>query len=80
MGFIVMIISILLIDKPAANFFLILVSMLYDLYCCYSGGGRTLSLSNISVSHSGVYTCIADNGVGNPVTDNISVSVLCEYL
>jgi len=41
-----------------------------------SGGGRTLSLSNISVSHSGVYTCIADNGVGNPVTDNISVSVL----
>jgi len=41
-----------------------------------SGGGRILSLSNISVSHSGVYTCIADNGVGNPVTDNISVSVL----
>jgi len=41
-----------------------------------SGNGTILSLENITSSHAGRYTCTADNGVGNPVREDIVLTVL----
>ena len=41
-------------------------------------GGRKLILGNVTVSHSGSYTCTADNGVGQPASEQILIQVLCE--
>lgn len=37
---------------------------------------ETLQLDNVTVSHGGRYTCTADNGVGDPVTEHILLTVL----
>lgn len=41
-----------------------------------SQNGRKLHLANITINHAGRYTCTADNGVGNPVSEDITVKVL----
>ena len=39
----------------------------------------TLDFKNISRTEMGTYRCIANNGVEDPVSHTISVTVLCEY-
>lgn len=41
--------------------------------------GTTLDFKNISRTEMGTYRCIANNGVEDPVSHAISVTVLCEY-
>eukprot|EP00090_Calanus_glacialis_P006877 TRINITY_DN15378_c0_g1_i1.p1 TRINITY_DN15378_c0_g1~~TRINITY_DN15378_c0_g1_i1.p1 ORF type:complete len:468 (-),score=49.34 TRINITY_DN15378_c0_g1_i1:75-1478(-) len=41
-----------------------------------SENGKKLNLQNISENHAGRYTCTADNGVGNPVSEDITLKVL----
>lgn len=41
-----------------------------------SDNGTSLSLHNITTSHAGRYSCTADNGVGNPVLEEILLTVL----
>lgn len=41
-----------------------------------SENGKKLDLQNITVNHAGRYTCTADNGVGNPVSEDITLKVL----
>jgi len=41
-----------------------------------SENGKKLELQNISEVHAGRYTCTADNGVGNPVSEDITLKVL----
>jgi len=41
-----------------------------------SENGKKLDLQNISENHAGRYTCTADNGVGNPVSEDITLKVL----
>ena len=36
-------------------------------------------MTNISHYQAGLYSCQASNGVGRPVTQTISLTVLCEY-
>ena len=50
-----------------------------DLYGIFSENGKKLDLQNITVNHAGRYTCTADNGVGNPVSEDITLKVLCKY-
>ena len=38
-----------------------------------------LTLSHVSRADTGVYTCSADNGVGQPDTATINLTVQCEY-
>ena len=39
---------------------------------------QTLHLDNVTISHAGRYTCTADNGVGNPVSEEVTITVLCK--
>jgi len=41
-----------------------------------SDNGSSLYLHNITTAHAGSYTCTADNGVGNPVTEEVLLTVL----
>jgi len=41
-----------------------------------SSSGRKVHLANITINHAGRYTCTADNGVGNPVSEDITLKVL----
>ena len=41
---------------------------------------QTLHLDNVTISHAGRYTCTADNGVGDPVTEHVLITVLCKYI
>ena len=41
--------------------------------------GTTLDFKNISRTEMGTYRCIANNGVEDPVSHAINVTVLCEY-
>jgi len=41
-----------------------------------SADGQTIELENMTISHGGRYTCTADNGVGDPVTEQLHVTVL----
>ena len=41
--------------------------------------GTTWDFKNISRTEMGTYRCIANNGVEDPVSHTISVTVLCEY-
>ena len=41
--------------------------------------GRKLVFLNVTISHSGLYTCSAQNGVGRPVSKHISLQVLCMF-
>ena len=49
-------------------------------YYWFSKDGQTIELDNITISHGGRYTCTADNGVGDPITDHLHITVLCKYL
>ena len=49
-----------------------------NLYGTSSENGKKLNLQNISENHAGRYTCTADNGVGNPVSEDITLKVLCK--
>ncbi len=40
--------------------------------------GPTLDFSNISRTASGTYRCTASNGIGNPVSQKVTVNVLCK--
>ena len=50
----------------------------FNLYGTSSENGKKLNLQNISENHAGRYTCTADNGVGNPVSEDITLKVLCK--
>ena len=41
--------------------------------------GTTLDFKNISRTEMGTYRCIANNGVEDPASHTINVTVLCEY-
>lgn len=41
--------------------------------------GNTLMISAADRSHRGEYRCIADNGVGNPVSTSVYIDVLCKF-
>ena len=41
--------------------------------------GRSMVIQDVSRHHTGVYTCTADNGVGQPASADIDLKVLCEY-
>ena len=41
--------------------------------------GTTWDFKNINRTEAGTYCCIANNGVEDPVSHTISVTVLCEY-
>ena len=41
---------------------------------------KTLVLSTIKRNESGLYQCIAWNGIGNNITKNCTVDVHCEFL
>jgi hypothetical protein len=62
------------------NYFLesIQINMKFNLYGTPSENGKKLNLQNISENHAGRYTCTADNGVGNPVSEDITLKVLCK--
>ena len=42
--------------------------------------GSVLTLTDLGRTHSGNYTCTADNGVGPPVSRVTSVDILCKYI
>ena len=42
--------------------------------------GPVLTMNNISQYQSGLYTCRASNGVGQPASQHINLTVLCKYL
>ena len=48
-------------------------------YYWFSKDGQTIELDNITISHGGRYTCTADNGVGDPITEHLYITVLCKY-
>ena len=39
-----------------------------------------LMFPSVSRSDTGTYICTADNGVGNPVTIDINLKVICKYI
>ena len=41
--------------------------------------GTTWDFKNINRTEAGTYRCIANNGVGDPVSHTINVAVTCEY-
>ena len=41
--------------------------------------GTTWDFKNISRAEASIYRCIASNGVEDPVSHTIDVSVICEY-
>ena len=41
--------------------------------------GNTLLISAADRSHRGEYRCVADNGVGNPVSKSAYLDVLCKF-
>ena len=51
--------------------------MLHDIL--QDGGVGVYTMTNISHYQAGLYTCQASNGVGRPVTQTISLTVLCKY-
>ena len=44
-----------------------------------SDGGTKLHLPKISLNNAGKYACTADNGVGDPVSEEMNLKVLCKY-
>ena len=42
--------------------------------------GRSMVIQDVSRHHTGVYTCTADNGVGQPASADIDLKVLCESM
>jgi len=44
------------------------------------GDGPILTLEKLERQQAGVYQCTADNGVGEPVTVDMRLDVLCKYL
>lgn len=42
--------------------------------------GFSISLDRVDRHQAGVYQCTASNGVGNPVTVDMQLDILCEYL
>lgn len=40
--------------------------------------GFSITLKSINRTHAGVYQCTASNGVGDPVTVDMQVDVLCK--
>lgn len=40
--------------------------------------GPLLSLVDVQRQHAGVYQCTASNGIGQPVTSDIKLNVLCK--
>lgn len=43
------------------------------------GEGSILTLERIERHQAGIYQCSADNGVGEPVTLEMKLDILCEY-
>lgn len=43
------------------------------------GEGSILTLERIERHQAGIYQCSADNGVGEPVTMEMKLDILCEY-
>lgn len=43
------------------------------------GDGPILTLDKLERQQAGVYQCTADNGVGDPVTVDMRLDVLCKY-
>ena len=41
-------------------------------------GGSTLTLSDVTRHHAGVYRCTASNGVGQDAVEEIHLQILCE--
>lgn len=42
--------------------------------------GPTLALNRVGMNDAGVYQCTASNGVGQPVSIDMQLDVLCEYI
>lgn len=42
--------------------------------------GPTLTLEHVERQNSGIYRCIADNGVREPVHIDMQLNVLCKFL
>lgn len=45
----------------------------------YIAEGPTITLERVERQNSGIYQCIAENGVREPVSANIQLTVLCEF-
>lgn len=64
---------------------LILISCLFSLQSgtgkspARIGDGPILTLDKLERQQAGVYQCTADNGVGDPVTVDMRLDVLCKY-
>lgn len=43
------------------------------------GEGPILTLEKVDRQHAGVYQCVAENHVGEPVSIDMRVDVLCEF-
>jgi hypothetical protein len=43
-----------------------------------SESGRSIVVQDVTRHHTGVYTCTANNDVGQPATAEIDLKVLCE--
>ena len=41
--------------------------------------GQVLTLTRVTRSHAGPYTCIAENIVGTPVAANITLDISCKH-
>ena len=41
--------------------------------------GAVLPLTNLTRHHEGLYTCVADNGVGGPVIQTIALTIACKH-
>ena len=41
--------------------------------------GAVLQLTNLTRHHEGLYTCVADNGVGGPVIQTITLTIACKH-
>ena len=44
-----------------------------------NSSSSTLSISSVSLSDDGQFTCVADNGVVSPDITTLDLSVLCKY-
>uniref|UniRef100_A0A1B0B736 Ig-like domain-containing protein n=1 Tax=Glossina palpalis gambiensis TaxID=67801 RepID=A0A1B0B736_9MUSC len=43
------------------------------------GDGPILTLEKVERQQAGIYQCTADNGVGDPVSVDIRLDVLCKF-
>ena len=46
----------------------------------YQAGKSTLIINNVTKGDTGTFTCVADNGVGDPAMAKADVIVKCEFV